>query len=97
MKDQLLREGPEFQKRMSELIARAWADHEYKSRLLKDPKATLKDAGLDAPEEVEVVFLEDTHQRKHLVLPSPPQMRDLSDTDLARIAARKLEAQLTLF
>lgn len=97
MEKQMLREGPEFNKRMSEIIARAWTDPKYKTQLLEDPKKTLREAGIDAPKDIEVVFLEDTEKRKHLVLPAPPSLRDLSDSDLARVAARKLEAQLTLF
>lgn len=93
----LLKEGPEFKKRMGELIARSWVDPNFKQQLVSAPKETLASMGLDAPEGVEVVFLEDTETKKHLVLPAPPTLRELSDDELVRVAARKLEAQLTLF
>jgi len=53
------------------LLARARTDDELRGRLRADPKGTLAgEAGIDVPEGVSVVVVEDTPEAVHLVLPA---------------------------
>ncbi len=78
--------NPEEQgKKMSQIIAKCWADEGFKRKLLADPAATLKAEGLEALAGVEVHALENTDKVFHLVIPAKPT--DLSDEDLDKVAA----------
>ena len=53
------------------LLARARTDDELRGRLREDPRGTLaKEAGIEAPEGVSVVVVEDTPEAVHLALPA---------------------------
>ncbi len=53
------------------LLARARTDDELRGRLRADPKGTLAgEAGIEVPEGVSVVVVEDTPEAVHLVLPA---------------------------
>lgn len=43
-----------------QLIAKAWVDEGFKQRLLSDPVATMKAAGIDVPAGVTFNAVEDT-------------------------------------
>ena len=66
-------------------IARAWRDPAFKARLLADPHAVLKEAGVAAPAGVTVKVVESTDSHVHLVLPPRPT-GELSDADLDKVA-----------
>ena len=70
----------------SRAIARAMKDKTFKARLLADPAATLKQAGVEVPDDLAIRVVENTANQVYMVL---PDSRDdaLSDTDLERIAA----------
>ncbi|NEX17842.1 MAG: hypothetical protein C1943_14795 [Halochromatium sp.] len=61
-------------------IAKSWKDASYKQRLIDDPKAMLKEEGLDVPADVSVKVLEDSDQIKHIALP-PDMHQDHPDKD----------------
>ena len=64
---------PEVQMRTwAKIVAQAWADADYKARLLADPVAVLKEAGLDLPAGVDLRVVENTANVAHFVLPAPP-------------------------
>lgn len=71
-------------KKMSEIIAKCWADDSYKRKLLADPAATLKDEGITLQDGITIKFLENTDKIFNLVIPEKPT--DLTDADLAQIA-----------
>ena len=73
----------EFRIAYGKAVARAWSDAEYKDQLLNDPRAALASAGIDIPSEIEISILEDSADKKHLVLPSPPPEGELADDRLA--------------
>ena len=72
-------------KKMSQLIAKCWADEGFKRKLLADPAATLKAEGVELPAGLSVKALENTDKVFHLVIPAKPT--DLSDEDLDKVAA----------
>lgn len=67
-------------KKMSQIIAKCWADETYKQKLLADPGATLSAEGMEMPAGLTVRALENTSKVFHLVIPAKPT--DLSDDDL---------------
>lgn len=57
---------------VAQIIAEAWADPEFKRRLLATPEDVLRERGLDVPPGVRVVMLENTVETRHVVLPHRP-------------------------
>ena len=51
------------------VIAKCWRDANFQKRFLRDPKAVLKEEGLDIGNEMQVGVLEDTDKVKHVALP----------------------------
>jgi hypothetical protein len=72
------------------MVARAWRDPAFKAKLLADPHAALKDAGIPVPAGVTVKVVENTDTHFHLVLPPKPA-HELSDEALDRVAAGAIE------
>jgi len=72
-------------KQYGQLIAKAWSDEDFKARLLADPKAAMKEAGIDVPEGVEIEVVESTQEKAYLVIPANP-VGELSDEDLDKVA-----------
>lgn len=77
----------EQSKKMDQLIAKCWADEDFKQKLLTDTMATLKAEGADLPAGLTVKAVENTDQVFHLVIPAKPT--DLSDEDLDKMAGGK--------
>ena len=50
------------------LVARAWVEPAFKSRLVADPKAACAELGIDASGLNEFVVLENTEKQRHLVV-----------------------------
>jgi len=67
-------------KKMSQLIAKCWADEGFKKKLLAHPAATLKAIGLELPAGLSPKVLANNNKVFHLVIPAKP--KDLSDEDL---------------
>lgn len=63
-----------------QIAQRAATDDAFKLLLLADPAAVLRAEGLDLPEAMRVVILQDTSEVCHLVL--PPLADELSDAQL---------------
>ncbi len=74
----------EQDKKMSQLIARCWADETFKKKLLADPAAVLKAEGVAAPAGVQVRAVENTDKVFHLVIPTKPT--EMSDEELGKVA-----------
>lgn len=91
--------APERQEIMARLVVKSWTDPSFKKRLLDDPASVLEDEGLSLPpkKKVKIVFLEDTEDTKHFVIPTPPQSVALREKDLILLAAQRLAIQLELF
>lgn len=50
------------------IIARAWSDPEYKSRLLSDAKSACRELGFDPGPALELVVLENTEKIRHVIV-----------------------------
>ena len=62
--------GADAQERLyAQVIARAWLDPDFKSRLLHAPKETLTEFGVDVPPGVELRVVQDTERIWHIHLP----------------------------
>jgi hypothetical protein len=72
-------------KKISQLIAKCWADEGFKQKVLADPAATLRAEGLALPDDLSYVAHENTEKVVHLIIPAKPT--DLSDEDLAHVVA----------
>jgi hypothetical protein len=71
------------------IVAKAWRDPAFKAKLLADPQAILKDAGVAVPAGVTVKVVENSASLFHLVLPPKPT-GEISDEDLDRVAGGHL-------
>jgi hypothetical protein len=71
----------------AKIVAHAWKDARYKEKLLKNPKAALKEMGMDIPENFEVRVIEEKANSMTFVLPTPPaKARELSEQELHKLA-----------
>jgi hypothetical protein len=71
-------------KKISQLVAKCWADEGFKQKVLADPAATLRAEGVELPPGQSYVAHENTDKVVHLVIPAKPT--ELSDEDLAHAA-----------
>ena len=77
----------EQQKIWARIVAQAWADESYKARLLAEPEAVLREAGLEVPAGMNVSVVENTDSRAYLVLPAlPPEAQTAAEHEV-RLAA----------
>lgn len=68
------------------IVAKAWADEDYKARLLNDPSTVLTQEGMTLPEGKSVKIVEATADETLFVLPKP--MDSIHSEDLEeRLAA----------
>jgi hypothetical protein len=67
------------------IVAHAWADDEFKSRLLSNPRAVMREHGLELPPGAEIRVVEDTPEVRHFVLPASPTA-ELSEEELTPVA-----------
>lgn len=73
-----------MEKMQEQIIAKAVADPDFRTRLVADPKAAiLKEFGIAIPDKVNVEVHEDDSNSAHLVLPAAP----LTEEELALVAA----------
>ncbi|HNP73458.1 MAG TPA: thiocillin family RiPP [Kouleothrix sp.] len=75
----------EYAKQYGQVVAKAWADDDFKARLLADPASVLAEAGLAPPAGVEVRAVENTSNVVYLTIPSKPS-DELSDEQLNQVA-----------
>jgi hypothetical protein len=64
---------------LGRVIARAWADDEFKQQLTADPNGVLSAEGVEIPNGVNVKVLEETDSQYYLVLPTRPADVEVSD------------------
>jgi hypothetical protein len=74
--------------KIKEIIAKAWKDPAFKQRLLKDPKAAVKELGVELPNDLTLRVIERKTDEIILTLPpSPSDAKEITDKDLDKIAA----------
>ncbi len=74
-----------YAKQYGQVVARAWADDDFKQRLLADPAAVLQAEGMAVPPGVELRAVENTDKVTYLMLPPKPSA-ELSDEQLDQLA-----------
>ena len=74
-----------YAKQYGQVIAKAWADDDFKQRLLADPAAVLQAEGITMPPGVELRAVENTDTKLYLTLPPKPS-DELSDEQLNQVA-----------
>ena len=83
---------------LARLFAACWKDEALKARFMADPKAVLKDHGLDVPDGIDVKVVENADDCVHITLPAPPTGgMDLSDDELSNAAGGGYEFCVTTF
>ena len=75
------------QKQMAKIIAKAWADDEYKQRFISDPAAVLREEGADVPDGVIFKVLEAKENESWLILPPKPADEFNAEMSEERLAA----------
>jgi hypothetical protein len=80
-------DGDEWGKGYAKVVAQAWSGKAYKERLLRDPGSVLTEAGLAVPSSVEITVVEDSAEKRHLVLPPKPAEEEVTEEALAGVAA----------
>jgi hypothetical protein len=75
-----------------QIVGRAWADDDFKQRLLSDPAAVLKEYDLAQPAGLRIEMLQDpewvpesTDEVLYLVLPVKPPDEELCEDDLCSV------------
>lgn len=72
--------GTERAQRWARVVAKAWADEDYKERLLTDPMSVFKEEGYTPVEGESFTVIEQKDPKNRLlVLPAPPE--DLPDME----------------
>ncbi|OEU65344.1 MAG: hypothetical protein BA863_15685 [Desulfovibrio sp. S3730MH75] len=80
-------EQNEQQKQWAKIVAKAWADEDYKQRLLANPANVIKDEGMEIPEGVEIKCVEATETQTWIVLPPKPSSTGAAARGEERLAA----------
>ena len=81
----------EQKKSLAQLFAACWKDEALKTRFMRDPKAVLKEYGLEVPDGMEVKVVENADDCVHITLPAAPGgAMDLSDDELSNAAGGDL-------
>jgi hypothetical protein len=57
----------------AKIVAKAWADDDFKARLLSDPVSVLRAEGVDVPEGMTLKVVENTDAATHIVIPAKPE------------------------
>ncbi len=76
----------EWQRMWAKIVAQAWADGDFKARLLADPAAVLREAGVEVPPGVSLQVHESTADTVYLVLPASPPAGGVEEGEL-RVSA----------
>ena len=79
---------------LAKLFANCWKDEALKARFMSDPKAVLKEHGLDVPDGMDVKVVENADDCVHITLPAKPS-GDLSDDELIHVAGGLSPEQLS--
>ena len=77
----------EQKNQLASLFAACWKDEALKARFMSDPKAVMKEHGLDVPANIDVKVVENADDCVHITMPAPPAGHtDLSDDELSNAA-----------
>lgn len=71
------------QQQWAKIIAKAWADEDFKARLIADPAETLKAEDIEVPDGMIIKVVENTDKLTHILLPLP-QSTKIESLDVRR-------------
>ena len=78
---------------LAQLFAACWKDEALKARFIADPKAVLKQYGLEMPDGMDAKVVENA-DCVHITLPAAPAgAGDLSDDELSNAAGGNFQTQ----
>lgn len=64
-------EAPTRRDLEAKVVARAWAEEDFRERLKADPRGAVAEVtGITVPESIQVEVLEETPEKAYLVIPS---------------------------
>jgi len=64
--------GTSLRSAWPQVVGQAWADPEFRQRLIDDPKGALQEIGVDVSATADIEIVVDTPEVTHLVLPEKP-------------------------
>jgi len=79
-------ENEKRQQQMGRIVAKCWADEEFKKRLLADTAGTLRAEGIEVPEGITINAVENSEQNYTIVIPPKPGESELTDDELDGVA-----------
>ena len=62
----------EIRKKYAKIVAKAWADDDYKNKLIASPKEILKHEGIELPDKIKIRIFENSDSELNFVLPVKP-------------------------
>jgi len=74
-----------YRKAYGQIVAKAWKDPAFANRLKSDPKAVLKEHGVEVPANVSVKVVSSGQNELHIPLPQKPG-GELDDEHLKQVA-----------
>jgi hypothetical protein len=73
-----------------EIVKRAWLDEAFRERLKANPRAVLRESGVEVPDRIEIRVIQNTPEAVYLMLPPAKRPRpasgELTDKELERVA-----------
>lgn len=75
---------------IGKIISKAWADETFKQRLLADTSTVLMEEGIDIPDGLTIMAVENTDTLFHLVIPPKQMPASLDLSELASIAGGRV-------
>lgn len=72
-------------KKMGRIMAKCWADEEFKKKFKADPAPILKEHGIDLPAGLKIHVHESTDKEAHIVI-LPKPSKEITDEQLDKVA-----------
>lgn len=73
------------QRKLSQIVAKAWSDPIFKERLIEKPKMVLTEEGIKIPDDMSIEVVENTATKRYLTLPKGPPFSIVSNEELEKL------------
>ncbi|MFI5334156.1 MAG: NHLP leader peptide family RiPP precursor [Chlamydiales bacterium] len=79
----------QFDAARAKIIEKVWKDPEFKKRFMQNPKAALKEMGIQVPDNIQLNVVEEKKNSYTFVIPfsNGAVREELSEKDLMKVAA----------